>query len=128
MVARKKKSAKARPKAKKRRIVRKKSPAGVRRKAAKPRAVRKKKSARVGRLAAAAQNPVVEQLKAQIAAGKIIFDAARLKNQLLGLNAGTRVTRKLQFLVLQLSKLASPNIAGALGGASRFRTSGRHWQ
>jgi hypothetical protein len=58
---------------------------------------------------AAAQGPVVEALKAQIAAGRIIFDPpnqTRLKNQLLGLNRGTKVTGKLQSLVLELSRLA----------------------
>jgi hypothetical protein len=50
---------------------------------------------------------LVTQLRAQIAAGKIIFDgnSQSLKDQLLGLNSGTKVTAKLQTLVLKLCAL-----------------------
>jgi hypothetical protein len=121
MVARRKTSANVRRKAKKRRVVRRKTSAGARPKATKRKVTGRIRSAKVAR-AAAASDPVVEALKAQIAAGKIIFDAARLKTQLLGLNAGTRVTRKLQSLVLELSRLASPNIRIS----SLVRTAGHH--
>lgn len=52
---------------------------------------------------------VTEDLKAQITAGVIRFDppaatAERLKKELLGENSGTRVTEKLQKLVLELSR------------------------
>jgi hypothetical protein len=53
---------------------------------------------------------VVEKLRQQIIAGKIIFDSTAFKSQLLGLNNGTRVTAKLQSLVLKLSEIAMPNI------------------
>ena len=58
---------------------------------------------------------VVKQLKQQIAAGKIIFDgpwytADRLGKELLGKNWGTRVTERLQELVLDLSKTVSTQI------------------
>lgn len=53
---------------------------------------------------------VTDQLKAQISAGAIRFDppastAERLKKELLGETTGTRVTEKLQNLVLELSRL-----------------------
>lgn len=121
MATRRKKSAATRATPKKRRTAPRASAAGARPKAAKPKAARRKKSAVTAR-AAGAQDPVVEQLTAQIAAGRIIFDAARLKNQLLGLGRGTRVTRKLQALVLQLSRLASPNIRIS----SLVRSAGHH--
>jgi hypothetical protein len=52
---------------------------------------------------------VTDDLKAQITAGVIRFDppaatAERLKKELLGENTGTRVTEKLQKLVLELSR------------------------
>jgi hypothetical protein len=56
----------------------------------------------LGAGAVAAAGPVVDKLKANIAAGKIIFDKPALENELLGLNAGTKVTPKLQALVLKL--------------------------
>lgn len=54
---------------------------------------------------------VVEELRAQIQARRIIFDnnvpgkAARLRRELLGQNAGTKVTPRLQALALEVSKL-----------------------
>lgn len=53
---------------------------------------------------------VVDDLRAQINNGRIIFDgpasrAERLRAELLGENAGTKVTGRLQKLVLELSKL-----------------------
>lgn len=58
---------------------------------------------------------VVQELRDQIDAKKIIFDApedkaARLKQELLGENRGTKVTTKLQTLVLEISKIASPHV------------------
>jgi hypothetical protein len=50
----------------------------------------------------AAGGPVVDQLRAQISAGKIIFDKPALQDELLGRNAGQRVSTKLQALVLKL--------------------------
>ena len=47
-----------------------------------------------------------QTLQQQINAGKIIFDSHELKSELLGLNTGTKVTAKLQALVLAVSKLA----------------------
>jgi hypothetical protein len=72
-----------------------------------------------------AADPVVQKLKDQIAAGKIVFDAAnatKLKKELLGEAAGTNATKKLQALVLKLSELASPNIRIS----SIVRTEGHH--
>lgn len=68
---------------------------------------------------------VNEQLKDQISAGKIIFDAgkeAELKNQLLQENSGVKVTQTLQSLVLKLSQLVAPHIRIS----SLVRTSGHH--
>ena len=54
---------------------------------------------------------VVDDLRAQIDAGRIIFDnassgqGARLRRELLGQNAGTKVTPRLQALVLEVSRL-----------------------
>jgi hypothetical protein len=57
---------------------------------------------------AAASGPVVEKLRALIDSGAIIFDKASLKNELLGLNIGTRVTPRLQAFVVKLTELAAP--------------------
>ena len=68
---------------------------------------------------------VVQALKDQISAGKIKFDAgseARLRSELLGENAGTKVTAKLQGLMLELSKL----VATHLRVSSLIRQSGHH--
>src|SRR3712207_366723 len=70
---------------------------------------------------------VVDDLRTQIAAGRIIFDngsagqAARLCRELLGQNAGTRVTPRLQALALELSRLQPIRISSILrsGSASR---------
>lgn len=130
MANRARKAASVRRAAKRRKVARRKTSA--RAKAKRRIVARTKSSTRVGPKAtrrtvarAAAQGPVVEALKAQIAAGKIIFDApneARLKNQLLGLNNGTRVTGKLQSLVLELSRLAARRIRIS----SLVRSSGHH--
>jgi N-acetylmuramoyl-L-alanine amidase len=45
------------------------------------------------------------RLEQQIAAGRIIFDKAGLRDELLGRNAGLKVTTKLQTLVLRLCEL-----------------------
>jgi hypothetical protein len=70
---------------------------------------------------------VVSQLVARIATGKIIFDDASLKDQLLGLNAGVKVTAKLQALVLQLCALTPVIRISSLvrSGAGSFHTMGR---
>jgi hypothetical protein len=51
---------------------------------------------------------VVQQLQQKIEEGKITFDAGKpqLKEELLGTNADTKVTAKLQSLVLELSKIS----------------------
>jgi hypothetical protein len=130
MANRARKAASVRRAAKRRKVARRKISA--RAKAKRRIVARTKSSTRAGLKAtrrtaarAAAQGPVVEALKAQIAAGKIIFDApneARLKNQLLGLNNGTRVTGKLQSLVLELSRLTARRIRIS----SLVRSSGHH--
>ena len=114
MATRKKKSTRAAPRKKKT------TKAASKKKTA--RAAAKKKTAKAAPQAAPADDPVVTGLMAQIAAGKIIFDSPTLKNQLLGLNTGTRVTRKLQSLVLKLSQLASPKMRIS----SLVRTAGHH--
>lgn len=55
---------------------------------------------------------VEQQLRSQIAAGKIIFDnnSVTLIGMLFKENSGTKVTDKLQKLVLELSKLANTQI------------------
>ena len=66
---------------------------------------------------------VEDKLKEQIDAGKIIFDAGsetRLKKELLRQNTGTKVTTKVQKLVLELSKLKNLRIS------SLVRASGHH--
>ena len=68
---------------------------------------------------------VVEDLNAQITAGRIIFDppsstAARLKTELLGDNDGIMVSELLQTLVLEVSKLQKIRIS------SIIRTEGHH--
>ena len=53
------------------------------------------------------------EVEKQIAAGKIIFDtgsATRLKSELLRQNTGTKITEKVQTLVIELSKLATPHL------------------
>ena len=54
---------------------------------------------------AAAVDPVVEKLKDLIATGKIIFDSEKQLKQLLGLNTGTKVSKKVQSLVAKLSEI-----------------------
>ena len=51
---------------------------------------------------------VVGKLSALIDSGKIIFDKASLKDELLGRNGGVKVTPKLQALVVRISGLAAP--------------------
>ena len=68
---------------------------------------------------------VVEDLRAQISAGRITFDppatkSARLKRELLGENTGTKVTQSLQELVLEVSRLKKIRIS------SIIRTAGHH--
>lgn len=66
---------------------------------------------------------VTEDLEAQITAGKIIFDTgseAKLKEQLLRKNSGTKVTEDLQKLVLALSKKTKIRVS------SLIRTEGHH--
>jgi hypothetical protein len=130
MTKRARKTANVRRAAKKRKVAR--SKVSARAKAKKRIVARAKSSTRIGSKAtrrrvarAVAQGPVVEALKAQVAAGRIMFDSpneTRLKNQLLGLNNGTRVTGKLQSLVLELSRLAPRRIRIS----SLVRSSGHH--
>ena len=63
------------------------------------------KAAPAGPAAELAVGSLVERLRAQIKAGKIIFDNPSLQSQLLRLNVGTKVTPKLQALVLKLCDL-----------------------
>ena len=68
---------------------------------------------------------VVDELRTQITAGRIIFDpppstSAKLKQQLLGENDGTRTSELLQKLVLEVSKLQKIRIS------SIVRTEGHH--
>ena len=66
---------------------------------------------------------VVDDLRTQINAGKITFDTASattLKEELLGENAGTKVTELLQNLVLEVSRLKNIRIS------SIIRTEGHH--
>lgn len=72
---------------------------------------------------------IVDELKAQITAGRIKFDppaatAARLKRELLGESSGTKVTERLQKLVLEASKVVAIQISsivreGGLHGEGR---------
>ena len=68
---------------------------------------------------------VVQGLKDQISAGKIIFDAgseAKLKSQLLGENSETKVTAKLQALVLKLSNVRESGSEPAGPGSTLHRS------
>jgi hypothetical protein len=59
----------------------------------------------------------VKKLEEQISPGKIVFDAGsetKLKNELLQKNDGTRVTERLQELVLELSKLQDIRISSLI--------------
>ncbi len=53
-------------------------------------------------------NTTIAALEAQIASGRILFDAGKptLKAELLGQNTGQKVTKKLQTLVLRLSEIS----------------------
>jgi hypothetical protein len=55
-----------------------------------------------------ADGTVVAKLRTLIDSGKIIFDKASLKDELLGINNGVKVTSKLQALVVKISELADP--------------------
>lgn len=68
---------------------------------------------------------VVDDLRAQIRDGRIIFDppeatSRRLREELLGENAGTKVSPLLQALALQVSKLVNVRIS------SIVRSEGHH--
>jgi hypothetical protein len=63
------------------------------------------KAAPAGPAAELAAGSLVERLRTQIKAGKIIFDNPSLQSQLLRLNVGTKVTPKLQALVLKLCEM-----------------------
>lgn len=64
---------------------------------------------------------VLQRLKQQIAAGRITFQDRKFRADLLGESPGTRVTLKLQFLVLRLSEMAAP-----IQISSVVRTAGHH--
>ena len=74
---------------------------------------------------------VVDDLRTQISAGRIIFDAPpprrqRLRRELLGQNAGTKVTESLQKLVLELSRRAQIRVSDLVrDGAGSHHTRGR---
>jgi hypothetical protein len=71
---------------------------------------------------------VVDDLRAQINSGRIIFDngSARLRRELLGQNAGTKVTRALQALVLEVSRLQPIRISSIIrSGSSSHHVVGR---
>lgn len=75
---------------------------------------------------------VVDDLREQIEAGRIIFDnaqpgqGARLRRELLGQNAGTKVTRALQALALEVSKIQLIRISSIIrSGASSRHVVGR---
>lgn len=74
---------------------------------------------------------VVDDLREQISAGRIIFDpptatSQRLRRELLGENSGTRVTESLQRLVLEVSKLSRIRISDILRpGTSSHHARGR---
>jgi hypothetical protein len=59
-----------------------------------------------GNAAADTPGSLASKLKAQIAAGKITFQLARLRGELLQENSGTKVTEKLQSLILRLCDFA----------------------
>ena len=85
-----------------------------RRRKSSPTTLNRKSAAKTAKSTSAAQapaaDPVVQELQARIAAGKIIFDFDKQRKELLGLSTGTRVTRKLQSLVLKVSDLAGQQI------------------
>lgn len=70
---------------------------------------------------------VVDDLREQITSGRIIFDnaqpgqRARLRRELLGENAGTKVTRALQSLALEVSKLQRIRISSIIRSGSSSR-------
>lgn len=70
---------------------------------------------------------VVDDLREQIEAGRIIFDnaspgqGARLRRELLGQNAGTKVTRALQTLALEVSRLQRIRISSIIRTGSSSR-------
>ncbi|PJG54654.1 hypothetical protein CVM73_13400 [Bradyrhizobium forestalis] len=68
-----------------------------------------------------------QTLQQQINAGRIIFDSATLKNELLGLNTGTKVSPKLQALVLKISQLVPVIRISSLvrSGTGSHHTEGR---
>jgi hypothetical protein len=75
---------------------------------------------------------VVDDLSERISAGRIIFDsaqpgqAARLRRELLGQNAGTKVTRALQALILEVSGLQKIRISSIVRtGPSSHHVAGR---
>lgn len=71
---------------------------------------------------------VVDDLRAQIDAGRIIFDppAARLRRELLGENTGKKVTERLQELVLEVSRRGRIRISSILReGRGIHHTAGR---
>lgn len=70
---------------------------------------------------------VLDDLRAQITSGRIIFDnatagqGARLRRELLGQNAGTKVTPRLQALVLEVSRLQPIRISSIIRSGSSSR-------
>lgn len=75
---------------------------------------------------------VADDLRDQISSGRIIFDnaqpgqGARLRRELLGQNAGTKVTPTLQTLALEVSRLQPIRISSIIrSGASSRHVVGR---
>jgi hypothetical protein len=68
-----------------------------------------------------------QTLQQQINAGKIIFDSHELKSELLGLNTGTKVTAKLQALILIISRMSPVIRISSLvrSGTGSHHTEGR---
>lgn len=70
---------------------------------------------------------VVDDLRERIEVGRIIFDnaspgqGARLRRELLGQNAGTKVTRALQALALEVSRLQPIRISSIIRSGSSSR-------
>jgi hypothetical protein len=65
---------------------------------------------------------LVRDLEAQIAAGKITFDRENFRNELLGQSNGTKVTARLQRLVLELAGVVPTSIRIS----SLIRSAGHH--
>ncbi len=73
---------------------------------------------------------VIDDLRSQISAGRITFDpptskSARLRRELLGENAGTKVTESLQELVLEVSRRSRIRISSIVRTDQGHHSRGR---